>query len=157
MLELMPDGETFKKLTKAQHSALDRYYKREHDTLLEKTLPSLISTGLPTIIAVGLGAAAYVFKDQLGDEIKEAGQNVIDFVGSGLFKFTGLGQALSIIGPTSPEYIDGTDIKFTKCQRWENDLVDVAGTALTPIYLYAMKRDGCSKPTFVTQRNWDKV
>ena len=153
----MPDGETFKKLTKAQGEALHRYYKREKDSLLDKTLPPLISTGVPSIVAVGLAAAAYVFKDELQKELKEAGQSVIDSIGTSLFKFTGLGQALSIIGPTSSEYIDGTDIKFTKCQRWENDLVNVAGTALTPIYLAAMKRDGCSKPVFVTKQNWDKV
>jgi len=29
MLELMPDGETFKKLTRGQSAALERYYKRE--------------------------------------------------------------------------------------------------------------------------------
>ena len=58
MLELMPDGETFKKLTKAQTEALDRYYKREKEGLLDKTLPPLISTGIPSIVAVGLAAAA---------------------------------------------------------------------------------------------------
>jgi len=163
MLELMPDGETFKKLTKAQHNALDRYYKREKDTLLDKTLPPLLSTGLPTIIAIGLGAAAYVFKDRLEDEINEAGQNVIDFVGSGLFKFTGLGQVTSLLGPFSQEYIvlaDGTKVQLTKCERWENDLVNIVdsgATALLPIYIAAMKKDGCSKPAFVSDDNWKKV
>jgi len=164
MLELMPDGETFQKLTRAQHNALDRYYKRKHDTLLDKTLPPLISSGLPTIIAIGLGAAAYVFKDELQEELKEAGVSAIDWVGSGLFKFTGLGQTLKLIGPTTPEYIileDGTKIgPLSRCKRWETDLVDLTeknvGT-LIPIYLSAMKRDGCTKPNFVTQRNWDKV
>ena len=68
MLELMPDGETFKKLGAAQSAALERYYKREKDSLLDKTLPPLISTGIPSILAIGLAAAAYVFKDELEEE-----------------------------------------------------------------------------------------
>lgn len=163
MLELMPDGETFKKLTKVQGEALERYYKREKDSLLDKTLPPLISTGIPSILAIGLAAAAYVFKDQLEEEIKEAGQDVINFVGSGLFKFTGLGQVTSLLGPFSQEYIvlaDGTKVQLTKCERWENDLVNIVesgATALLPIYIAAMKKDGCSKPSFVTTENWKKV
>jgi len=47
-LELMPDG-TFKKLSKIQTDALDRYYKREKgdllDTILPRLLPSLILGG----------------------------------------------------------------------------------------------------------------
>lgn len=164
MLELMPDGETFKKLTRAQGDALHRYYKRERDSLLDKTLPPLISTGLPSILAIGLAAAAYVFKDELEEELKLAGGTAIDWVGSGLFKFSGVGQALKLIGPTTPEYIileDGSKIgPLSRCKRWETDLVDITEKnigALIPVYLAAMKGDGCPKPSFVTKRNWDKV
>ena len=163
MLELMPDGETFKKLTKAEEAALHRYYKREHDSLLDKTLPPLISTGIPTIVAVGLAAAAYVFKEELEEELKEAGVSVANWAGSGLFKLTGLVQVTSRLGPFSQEFIileDGTKVQLTKCQRWENDLVNIVesgATALLPIYITAMKNDGCSKPAFVTMENWKKV
>jgi hypothetical protein len=164
MLELMPDGETFKKLTKAQGDALHRYYKREHDSLLVKTLPPLISTGLPAIFAIGLGAAAYVFKDELEEELLKSGESAIDWLGSGLFKFSGVGQALRLVGPTTPEFIileDGTKVgPLSRCKRWETDLVDLTEKnvgALIPVYLKAMKDDGCSKPVFVTKKNWDKV
>jgi len=164
MLELMPDGETFKKLSRAQEDALHRYYKREKDSLLDKTLPPLISTGIPSIIAIGLAAAAYVFKDELEEELKEAGQSVIDWAGSGLFKFAGLGPIVGLIGPSTPEYIlleDGSKIgPLSKCKRWETDLVDITAkgnTALLPIYIQAMKQDGCPRPVFVTKQNWGKV
>ena len=159
----MPDGETFKKLTKAQTEALDRYYKREKEGLLDKTLPPLISTGIPSIVAVGLAAAAFVFKDELEEELKETGMSVVNWAGSGLFNLTGLGQATSLLGPFSQEFIvleDGTKVQLTKCQRWENDLVNIVEggqTALLPIFISAMKKNGCSKPAFVTQENWGKV
>ena len=163
MLELMPDGETFKKLGTAQSAALERYYKREKDSLLDKTLPPLISTGIPSILAIGLAAAAYVFKDELEEELKEAGMSVVNYVGSGLFEFTGLGQITSLLGPFSQEFIvlaDGTKVQLTKCERWENDLVNIVEggqKALLPIYISAMKKDGCSKPAFITKENWGKV
>jgi len=166
MLELMPDGETFKKLTRAEGSALHRYYKREKDGLLDKTLPPLISTGIPSIVAIGIAAAAYVFKDELQEELREAGQSFIDWAGTGLFNFS-IGNVSSVIlrttGPSSSQYIileDGTKVELTRCQRWESDLYNIVEggqKALLPIYIKAMKEDGCSKPGFITKQNWDKV
>ena len=61
----MPDGETFKKLTKAQHCALDRYYKRQRPSLIDETAAPLIANGLPIIIGTGIAAVAYIFRDKI--------------------------------------------------------------------------------------------
>ena len=57
MLELMPDG-TFKKLSKLQTEALERYYKRENDNELWKAL--IQSPLFPTLVYGTLGVATLV-------------------------------------------------------------------------------------------------
>ena len=172
MLELMPDGETFQKLTKAQHSALDRYYKRQKPSLIDEVTPSLVGSGLPIIIGTAIGAVAYVFREQLVEE-KDA------FVGS-LGQWFNEGFWSSVVfpvldplwkDPKTPEMVllnpdaNPRDYRYagplTRCQRWETDIVDIesknGGGIDRAFVLRKMKSEGCDKPGFVEAGEWGRV
>ena len=165
-LELMPDG-TFKKLSKVQSDALNRYYKREN----KKDLPSeagllLIAYSLPVILGVGIGAGAFIFRDEIKERIEEA---VIP---------SGLGVAKLITRfvrgekntPTEPQTSETTiqGNVLTKCQRYAGDYVSqneihvipfVGGTlqALAQLNtIQSMKLEGCSKPDVIPQAQWEQ-
>ena len=172
MLELMPDGETFKKLTKAQHTALDRYYKRQRPSLLDETTAPLIANGLPIIVGTAIGAIAYVFRDQLADEAK-------DFAG-GLGQWFNEGFWGNVVfpvldplwkDPKTPEMVllnpdaNPRDYQYagplTRCQRWETDIVDIeaknGGGIDRAFVLRKMKQEGCERPGFVEVGEWGRV
>jgi len=174
VLELMPDGETFKKLTKAQHTALDRYYSRQRESLLDKTAAPLIANGLPIILATGVGAIAYVFRDQLKDEALEAAGGVGQFINEGIWNslvFPVLDPLWK--DPKTPEMVllnpedsprDYTYAgPFTRCQRWEMDVVDIearesgGGGIDRAFVLRKMKNEGCEKPGFVEAGEWGRI
>jgi hypothetical protein len=172
MLELMPDGETFKKLTKAQHSALDRYYKRQRPSLIDETAAPLIANGLPIIVGTAIGAIAYVFRDQLADEAKDFAGGVGKFVNEGIWSsliFPVLDPLWQ--DPKTPEMVllnpeaNPRDYTYagplTRCQRWESDLVDIesknGGGIDRAFVLRKMKNENCSKPAFVETGEWSRV
>jgi hypothetical protein len=172
MLELMPDGETFKKLTKAQHTALDRYYKRQRPSLLDETTAPLIANGLPIIVGTAIGAIAYVFRDQLADEAKDFAGGVGKFVNEGIWSsliFPVLDPLWQ--DPKTPEMVllnpeaNPRDYQYagplTRCQRWETDIVDIesknGGGIDRAFVLRKMKNEGCSKPAFVDAGEWGRV
>ena len=122
MLELMPDGETFKKLGAAQSAALERYYKREKDSLLDKTVPNLVGAGIPVLVGVAVVAIAYVFKEQLVEEKDKFIGGVGQFVNEGIWQNV-VAPVLEIIPqtPNTPEYVkvgEWTIGPLTLCNRW---------------------------------------
>ena len=185
MLELLPDGQTFRKLTKTQTKALDRYYKREKKTSLP--LPSLgMALGIPLVLAVGIGSFAYLFKDELQDAVKEEYDSFKDFLFSLPKEMTvAAGGALADIivdplaaigGPTTPEFLtlpSGVKVgPLSICKRWETDAMDtvalinekgsnitktetVAGALVIKRIVKAMKKEGCTKPAVISQAQWD--
>jgi len=172
MLELMPDGETFKKLTKAQHTALDRYYKRQRPSLLDETTAPLIANGVPIVVGTAIGAIAYVFRDQLADEAKDFAGGVGKFVNEGIWSsliFPVLDPLWQ--DPKTPEMVllnpeaNPRDYQYagplTRCQRWETDIVDIesknGGGIDRAFVLRKMKNEGCSKPAFVDAGEWGRV
>ena len=172
MLELMPDGETFKKLTKAQHNALDRYYKRQKPSLIDEAAAPLIANGLPIIVATGIGAVAYIFRDQLKDEALEAAGGVGQFINEGIWNslvFPVLDPLWK--DPKTPEMVllnpeaNPRDYTYagplTRCQRWENDIADIesknGGGIDRAFVLRKMKNEGCEKPGFVEAGEWGRV
>jgi len=161
MLELMPDGETFKKLTKAQGEALHRYYKREKDSLLDKTLPNLVGGGIPVIVGISLAAVAYVFKEQLVEEKDKFIGGVGQFINEGIWD-NAIYPILAPLwrDPKTPEYVDGVG-PLTRCQRWENDIADIetknGGGIDRAFVVRKMKDEGCSKPIFVDVGEWGRV
>jgi len=170
----MPDGETFKKLTKAQHSALDRYYTRQRESLLDKTAAPLIANGLPIIAGTALAAVAYIFRDQLKDEALEAAGGVGQFINEGIWNslvFPVLDTTQLWNDPKTPEMVllnpeaNPRDYTYagplTRCQRWENDIADIesrnGGGIDRAFVLRKMKQEGCEKPGFVEAGEWGRV
>lgn len=161
-LELMPDG-TFKKLSKIQTDALDRYYKREKGDLLDTILPRL----LPSLILGGVGSAGLVvawsyLKDLELPTVESFGFNIADLTSR-------------IYGnePKSDKYFiypDGSQHEVPICSRWEADATEWFGLqerAKDPISITLnatyglsiiknMKREGCPKPPAFTQSQWDE-
>jgi len=174
VLELMPDGETFKKLTKAQHNALDRYYKRQKPSLIDETAAPLIANGLPVIVGTAVAAVAYVFRDQLKDEALQAAGGVGSFLSEGfwdnvvfpLVDATGFAK-----DPKTPKMVlvnpEANPRDFTyvgplsRCQRWETDLVEHesgnGGGIDRAFILRRMKDEGCDRPGFVEEDEWSRV
>jgi hypothetical protein len=172
MLELMPDGETFKKLTKAQGAALDRHYKRQRPSLLDEATAPLISNGVPIIVATALASVAYIFRDQLKDEALEAAGGVGQFINEGIWS-TFIFPVLDPLwkDPKTPEMVlvnpeanprDYTYVgPLTRCQRWETDIVDIeaknGGGIDRAFILRKMKNEGCDKPGFVESDEWSRI
>ena len=172
MLELMPDGETFKKLTKAQHTALDRYYKRQRPSLLDETTAPLIANGLPIIIGTGIAAVAYIFRDKIKDEADEFVGGVGQFLSEGFWRNI-VYPVLDPLwqDPKTPEMVlvnpeanprDYTYVgPLTRCQRWETDIVDIesknGGGIDRAFVLRKMKQEGCDRPGFVDEGEWGRV
>jgi len=172
MLELMPDGETFKKLTKAQHTALDRYYKRQRGSLIEEAAAPLIANGLPIVVATGIAAGAYIFRDQLKDDAAEFTGGLGQWFNEGLWRnvvFPVLDPLWK--DPKTPEMVllnpeaNPRDYTYagplTRCQRWENDIADIetknGGGIDRAFVLRKMKQEGCDRPGFVEAGEWGRV
>jgi len=170
MLELLPDGKTFKKLNRTQTKALNNYYQRLHDKP-----PSRQDFVLPVglIISGGLLAGAYIFKEEILklklDELPiEAGEGVADI----LLKVQ---DVIFPQNPNTPEFIiiDGREIgPLSRCQRWEADATDVLAAiqlkgsdiSRTETVAFAlalkriinnMKKEKCERPLSITQAQWD--
>jgi len=160
-LELMPDGETFKKLGAAQSAALERYYKREKDSLLDKTVPNLVGAGIPILVGVAVVAIAYVFKEQLVEEKDKFIGGVGQFVNEGIWQNV-VAPVLEIIPqtPNTPEYVNGVG-PLTLCKRWETDIVEIeqknGGGIARALAIRQMGKLGCSRPSFVDAGEWGRV
>ena len=167
-LELMPDG-TFKKLSKIQTDALDRYYKREKGDLLDTILPRL----LPSLILGVVGSAGIV---AAWAYLKDLELPTIESFGGGIADITSM-----IFGanPKSPQFIlsidplkEGEMVEVPRCKRWEIDATEWlrldqtnpnkgrTETILSATYglsiIKNMKREGCSKPPAFTQSQWNE-
>jgi len=167
-LELLPDG-TFKKLTKVQTDALERYYKRENKKDLSTEAISQIIGGFPLILATSIATAAYVFRDEIKERVKEEG------IGIGL----GLAKLITRLPfgkaePMEPEFIPSQldpeiMVEIPRCTRYEADYVNqntiaegipfvgVPLQALSQLYtIQSMKKEGCSRPDIIPQSQWDQ-
>ena len=169
-LELMPDGITFKKLNKAEEEALKRYYKRSRDVEGQ-----VISQGLPLIIGTSIAAAAYVFRENILERIKEEGIGIVEQGGLGIAKiltFIARASTQTVkgepeIGPREPEVTTQGNV-LTRCQRYEADYVadnelhtvPFVGTVLQALAqlntIQKMKKEGCSRPFIIPQGQWDQ-
>jgi len=169
-LVLMPDGITFKKLNKAEEEALKKYYKRSRD--LEG---KAIARGLPIILATSIAAAAYVFRDNILERIKEEGIGIVEQGGLGLAKiltFIARASTSTVKGgpteqPREPE-IGPRGEALTVCQRYEADYVadnelhtvPFVGKVLQALAqlntIQKMKKEGCSRPSIIPQGQWDQ-
>ena len=171
-LELLPDG-TFKKLTKVQTDALDRYYKRENKRDL--TTEAIIS-GLPIILGVSIASIAYVFRDDIKEKVISALEE--EAIGAGLWVAKGLTKFFrgeqQRTEPMTPEVmVSQLDpevmVEIPRCERYATDYVNqntiaegipfvgVPLQALAQLHtIQSMKLEGCSKPSIIPQSQWDK-
>jgi hypothetical protein len=177
VLELMPDGLTFKKLTKIQTEALDRYYKRGKPSNLDELLQSPL---LPSIIS-GTVASAFLVAGwaYLKDQPLPTFDESANWLGGGV---GGIIAKAYDNNPKTPEMVTLPDGKvigpLSRCQRWENDAATLIQTdklstffdlpILKPQFtilkatksvhiIKNMKREGCPKPTAFSQTQWDDV
>ena len=165
-LELLPDG-TFKKLTKVQTDALDRYYKRENKRDL--TTEAIIS-GLPIILGVSIASIAYIFRDDIKEKVLTALEE--EAIGAGLWVAKGITRFIrgeeQRTEPQQPEVTIQGNV-LTRCQRYEADYVTqntiAEGIPFVGVPLQAlaqlntiqsMKLEGCSKPSIIPQSQWDQ-
>ena len=171
-LELLPDG-TFKKLSKVQTDALNRYYKRENSRDL--TTEAIIS-GLPIILGVSIASIAYVFRDDIKERVITAFEEATIPIGLGIAKtltnfFRGEQQKTEPMTPDSiPSQLDPeVMVEIPRCTRYEADYVNqntiaegipfvgVPLQALSQLYtIQAMKLEGCSKPDIIPQSQWEQ-
>ena len=171
-LELLPDG-TFKKLTKVQTDALDRYYKRENKRDL--TTEAIIS-GLPIILGVSIASIAYVFRDDIKERVITAFEEATIPIGLGIAKtltsfFRGEQQRTEPMTPDLvPSQLDPeVMVEIPRCTRYATDyanqntiaegipFVGVPLQALAQLHtIQAMKLEGCSKPDIIPQSQWDQ-
>ena len=172
-LELLPDG-TFKKLTKVQTDALDRYYKRENKRDL--TTEAIIS-GLPIILGVSIASIAYVFRDDIKEQVLSALEE--ESIGAGLWVAKGLTKFFrgeqQRTEPMTPEVmVSQLDpevmVEIPRCERYATDYVNQntiaegipfgVGTVLQALAqlntIQSMKIEGCSKPDIIPQSQWDQ-
>ena len=165
-LELMPNGE-FKKLSKVQTDALNRYYKRENKRDL--TTEAIIQ-GVPIILGVTIASIAYVFRDDIKERALtwlEEGTIPVGFGIAKLFTRFTRGEKNTPTEPMQSEVTIQGNV-LTKCQRYAGDYVSqneihvipfVGGTlqALAQLNtIQSMKLEGCSKPSIIPQSQWDQ-
>lgn len=186
MLELLPDGKTFKKLNRTQTKALNNYYLRLHD---KPPSPQDFVLPVGLIISGGVLAGAYIFKDTIKEhlltEYEKFKVTALDATGGGIYNVVDFvitffrAKRPEWQEPTEPEspaevvLPDGETVVLTTCQRYENDIVDLYATIPNSGWflrtrrllhglaindkLDTMKKAGCTKPAGVTQRDWDKA
>ena len=175
----IPAGIELRKISVAQKKALDELLKKQNGF---SVLNTAILVGIPAVI-IGLGAAAFLFKDEIKKTIDAEWENIKSFAegvpagiltgaidaGFGLGKeITGIdleattGEAAEIFGP---------DVGI--CQQYEYDLVSLAQRVDdTPDWrldkkillgvgirskLKGMKAAGCPKPPFTPPEDWSRV
>jgi len=180
-LELLPDG-TFKKLSKVQTDALDRYYKREKKVTKEFPTEAgllLVGYGVPIVMAATIAAAAFIFRDEIKQRVKEESIEGAEWFGGGFAKvltFIARASKPAVMGedgiqtqmePREPE-IGPQGETLTRCQRYEadyvadNELHTVAfiGTPLQALAqlntIQKMKKEGCSRPSIIPQGQWNQ-
>jgi hypothetical protein len=169
-LELLPDG-TFKKLTKVQTDALDRYYKRDKKVIKEFPTEAgllIVGYGVPIVMATTIITAGWIFRDEIKEKIKEA---VIPS-GLGVAKWITRfvrGEKNVPTEPQQPEVTPQGNV-LSKCQRYEADYATQntiaeeipfgVGTILQALAqlntIQSMKLEGCSKPDVIPQAQWDQ-
>jgi len=156
MLELLPDGKTFKTLNATQTKALDRYYIRLKKTNQED-LTKLALDNLPIILGAGILAGAYIFRETIKEEVETwwdiQKKRAIDGLGGATFNV--LDFAVNFFRPSSelwtgkpaepesPAEItlpSGQTVPLTQCERYTNDIVDLYGSIPEKTLLNALAR-----------------
>ena len=172
----IPKGVELRKITAVQKRALDELITKERGS---SALTTAILVGIPSIIA-GSAVLAYVFKEEAQEwyadkkgEILEAIKTVVENTGGGIVDVV-LDTANKVFqnNPKTPKVVNGSEL--TRCTRWAVDATDVLalvqakGSNITKTETVAaalaiigiakeMKREGCSRPSAISQAQWDQA
>jgi len=170
----IPKGVELRKLTAVQRRALDELITKERGS---NALTTAILVGVPSIIA-GSAVVAYVFKDEMQtwfadqqDTITEAAKKIVAGAGEGIVDIViDTGNKIFRNNPVTPEIVQGSTLD--RCTRWAVDATDTLGriqtgnlskteqtqAALNLIYIAKnMKGEGCSRPSAISQAQWDQA
>ena len=170
----IPKGVELRKLTAVQRRALDELITKERGS---NALTTAILVGVPSIIA-GSAVVAYVFKDEMKewfdeqqDTITEAAKKIVAGAGEGIVDIViDTGNKIFRNNPVTPEVVQGSTLD--RCTRWAVDATDTLGriqagnltktqetqAALNLIYIAKnMKSEGCSRPSAISQAQWDQA
>jgi len=176
----MPDGITFKKLDKAEEEALKRYYRKQNPLTLDKASdflanPAIITGGLyaaSLIVATSIAAVVYIFRDDIVEKAKAEGYDAAEWLGGGLYKYAWSSWMGAFTNATGPKWRGEDEISGPAaediCTRWTLDAQDLVSdntpfiakwnlVTKLPLVLKEMHKNGCSKPPWITQQNWDKA
>tara|TARA_R110002124_G_scaffold56395_1_gene159131 strand:+ start:279 stop:797 length:519 start_codon:yes stop_codon:yes gene_type:complete len=167
----IPKGVDLRKITPVQKRALDELLAKERGT---SALTTAILVGVPSIIA-GSAVLAYVFKDEAKTWLAEQQDTFIDLIkqlpveagGVVADAFTSAATSLFSLNPITPETVNGSTL--TRCTRFAVDATDILaqinegkiGTTSAAIGILAiakqMKKEGCSRPSAISQAQWDQA
>ena len=167
----IPKGVELRKLTAVQRRALDELITKERGS---NALTTAILVGIPSIIA-GSAVVAYVFKDEAKEWLAEQ-QAALPEILKQVAVSTGGGIAdvvttaatnIFSLNPITPEIVSGSTL--TRCERFAIDVMDInagfdegkIGTTSAAIGILAiakqMKKEGCSRPSAISQAQWDQA
>jgi len=170
----IPKGVELRKITSVQKRALDELITKERGS---SALTTAILVGIPSIIA-GSAVLAYVFKeeakewlDKQKDDILTIAKTVVENTGGGIVDIV-LDTANKVFqnNPKTPKVVNGSEL--TRCTRWAVDATDVlalvqkgnltkaetvAAAVATIGIAKAMKLEGCSRPSAISQAQWDQA
>ena len=170
----IPKGVELRKITAVQKRALDELITKERGS---NALTTAILVGVPSIIA-GSADVAYVFKDEMKawldeqqDTLTEAAKKIVAGAGEGIVDIViDTGNKIFRNNPVTPEIVQGSTLN--RCTRWAVDATDTLGriqtgnlskteqtqAALNLIYIAKnMKSEGCSRPSAISQAQWDQA
>lgn len=172
----VPQGVELRKISAVQKRALDELLTKQKET-------SIIQTAIPSavvLIIAGGGALAYLFKDEMTGFLKKQVEAAAEVTGGGIVDtvLETVEKVADTVGfkaePKTPEYIQAGDRvigPLSRCKRWESDAADVLaivqagdlGVAETITAAIAikgiakqMKKEGCDRPTAISQAQWDE-
>ena len=170
----IPKGVELRKITSVQKRALDELITKERGN---SALTTALVVGIPSIVA-GAAVLAYVFKEEAKtwfaeqeENFREAVVKVVAGAGGGIVDIV-LDTANKVFqnNPKTPKVVNGSEL--TRCTRWAVDATDVlalvqkgnltkaetvaAGVATIGI-AKEMKREGCSRPSAISQAQWDQA
>jgi hypothetical protein len=170
----IPQGVEIRKITSVQKKALDELLGKERES---NSLTTALLVGIPSIVA-GSAVLAYVFKDEMKqwlqdqqDTLLDAAKKVVTGTGEGIVDIVlDAGNKIFRNDPVTPKMVAGSEL--SRCTRWAVDATDTLGriqtgnltktqqtqAALNLIYIAKnMKIEGCSRPSAISQAQWDQA
>jgi hypothetical protein len=172
----IPPGVVIKNITPAEKRALDELLSKEREN---SSISTALMVGIPSIIA-GSAILAYVFKAEMQtwfkdqqDTLLEATKKLVAGAGEGVVDIT-LDTLNKVFrnNPKTPKVVEGSEL--SRCTRWAVDATDVLalvqakGSDITKTETVAaalaiigiakeMKREGCSRPSAISQEQWNQA